>query len=79
VAFLIDQAQQVEGQLDELTEQAAPALREVHGVGVHTAATLLVTVGRNPQRIRSDADDASEFGALHAGAVATSRRTPAPN
>jgi transposase len=55
VAFLTEQAQQVEDQLDGLTEQAAPALRDVHGVGVHTAATLLVTVGDNPQRIRSEA------------------------
>jgi transposase len=55
VAFLTAQAQQVEEQLDELTEQAAPALRDVHGVGPHTAATLLVTVGDNPQRIHSEA------------------------
>jgi len=55
VAFLTKQAEQVEAQLDVLTEQAAPALRDVHGVGTHTAAALLVTVGDNPQRIRSEA------------------------
>ena len=45
VAFLTEQATEAQRQLDELTEQAAPALRDVHGVGIDTAATLLVTVG----------------------------------
>jgi transposase len=33
----------------------APRLLEVHGVGVDTAATLLVAAGDNPQRLRSEA------------------------
>ena len=38
---------------DRTAERAA--LLEIHGVGVDTAATLLVTVGDNPGRIRSEA------------------------
>ena len=33
----------------------APQLLELHGVGIHTAALLLVTAGDNPQRLRSEA------------------------
>lgn len=41
--------------LGPLVEQTAPGLLEVFGVGVDTAATLLVTVGDNAGRIRSEA------------------------
>ena len=41
--------------LGELVEKTAPQLLEIHGVGVDTAATLLVTAGDNPWRIRSEA------------------------
>jgi transposase len=41
--------------LGELVEKTAPQLLEIHGVGVDTAATLLVTAGDNPGRIRSEA------------------------
>jgi transposase len=45
--------------LDELLEvlvaSAAPELFALYGVGVHTAATLLVTAGDNPGRLRSEA------------------------
>ena len=39
----------------ELTEQAAPALVAVFGVGPETASTLLVTAGTNPNRLKSEA------------------------
>ena len=39
----------------ELVKDTAPQLLEIHGVGVDTAATLLVTAGDNPGRIRSEA------------------------
>ena len=39
----------------KLVKATAPSLLELHGVGVDTAATLLVTVGDNPERIRSEA------------------------
>jgi transposase len=38
-----------------LIEQTAPALLDVPGVGVDTAARLLITAGDNPQRLRSEA------------------------
>jgi transposase len=41
--------------LAELVEEAAPELLGLHGVGVDIAATLLVTAGDNPGRIRSEA------------------------
>ena len=41
--------------LAELVAATAPALLGVHGVGVDTAATLLVTAGDNPDRLRSEA------------------------
>ena len=45
--------------LDELLEvlvaSAAPELFALYGVGVHTAATLLVTAGDNPERLCSEA------------------------
>ena len=55
VLLLDEQARRTETELDVLTEQAAPALRDVHGVGIHTAAQLLITAGDNPDRIRSEA------------------------
>jgi transposase len=42
-------------QIDALTAAAAPALREVYGVGPDCAATLLAAVGDNPGRLRTDA------------------------
>ena len=41
--------------LAKLVEKTAPELLGVYGVGVDTAATLLVTAGDNPERIRSEA------------------------
>jgi transposase len=41
--------------LTELVEETAPELLGLYGVGVDTAATLLVTAGDNPGRIRSEA------------------------
>lgn len=50
-------------QLDNLTEQANPGLRGVHGVGPDTAAVLLAVAGDNPQRLTSDAAFAALCGA----------------
>jgi transposase len=41
-------------QIDHLSADACPALRQVYGVGPDTAATLLVALGDNPHRITSD-------------------------
>ena len=42
-------------ELDTLTTQANPGLRQVRGVGPDTAAALLVAAGDNPERVTSDA------------------------
>jgi transposase len=41
--------------LRELVAETAPALLACHGVGVDTAAILLVAAGDNPERIRNEA------------------------
>jgi transposase len=41
--------------LGELVAATAPSLLALHGVGVDTAATLLVAAGDNPERIRTEA------------------------
>jgi transposase len=38
-----------------LVTETAPTLLELHGVGLDTAASLLVTAGDNPDRLRSEA------------------------
>jgi transposase len=48
--------------LDELVEATAPALVARRGIGTHTAATLLVTAGDNPERLRSEASFAALAG-----------------
>jgi transposase len=49
-------------QLNRLTEQVAPALTAVAGVGPDTAAALLVATGQNTQRVPSDGALAHLFG-----------------
>lgn len=55
IGHLDDQAERAYQQLDLLTDRCAPALRDLHGVGVCVAAQLLVTIGDNPDRLHSDA------------------------
>ena len=55
IQLLDDQAHRTEAELDVLTDRAAPALRDLVGVGIHTAARLLVTAGDNPERLHSEA------------------------
>jgi transposase len=45
----------LDGHLLELTNACAPKLVEAHGIASGTAADLLILVGDNPERIRSDA------------------------
>jgi transposase len=49
-------------QLDRLVEATAPRLVARRGIGTHTAATLLVTAGDNPDRLRSEASFAALTG-----------------
>ena len=55
IQLLDEQAGRLETELDVLTDQAAPALRDLVGVGVHVAARLLVAAGDNPERLHSEA------------------------
>jgi transposase len=41
-------------ELERLVRRVAPDLLEIYGVGVHTAAILLVAAGDNPHRLRSE-------------------------
>jgi transposase len=45
----------VDAELDRLTAQAAPGLRQLCGVGPEIAGALLVAAGDNPGRLHSDA------------------------
>lgn len=53
---------QTTAMLRTLVEQTAPALLAAKGVGVVTAAQLLITVGDNPERIRNKAAFAALCG-----------------
>ena len=55
IELLDDQARRTEAELDVYTDQAAPALRDLIGVGVHVAARLLVAADDNPERIHTEA------------------------
>jgi transposase len=55
VLALEDELVHLDELLSELVSAAAPQLLAVHGVGVDTAAALLVTAGDNPERLRSEA------------------------
>jgi transposase len=48
--------------LETLVGRAAPSLLEIYGVGIHTAAILLVAAGDNPHRIRNEAAFANLCG-----------------
>lgn len=52
----------LEAELEQLTTQANPGLRQVPGVGPIVAATLLTTAGDNPQRMTSEAAFAALCG-----------------
>jgi transposase len=44
----------IDHMLSRLVAATAPSLLELHGVGVDSAATLLVTAGDNPDRLTSE-------------------------
>jgi transposase len=52
---LEEEAAVIDELLDELVTATAPQMLELFGVGLDTAATLLVTAGDNPERLRSEA------------------------
>lgn len=55
VAVLDHEKAELDELLAELVAKTAPELLALYGVGVDTAAALLVAVGDNPQRLRSEA------------------------
>jgi transposase len=52
---LTEELRGLDATLNRLTKTAAPRLLGRRGIGPHTAATLLITAGDNPDRLRSDA------------------------
>jgi len=55
VADLEDEIARLDAMITPLLEAAAPELLAVYGVGIDTAAALLVAAGDNPERLRSEA------------------------
>ncbi|MGB5186211.1 MAG: IS110 family transposase [Acidimicrobiia bacterium] len=51
---LDDEMRTIDDALTELIAETAPSLLACHGVGVVTAATLLVTAGDNPDRLHTE-------------------------
>ncbi len=74
-AALHDELRELDKQLTRLTKLAAPRLLERFGVGPQTAATLLVTAGDNPTRLRNEAALAALCGVspIEASSGKTSR------
>jgi transposase len=62
VLDLTTEADQTETALATLVHQIAPATVAQHGIGIHTAARLLITLGENPDRFRSEAAFAALCG-----------------
>ena len=60
--FLTDQLQRLDKQLNVLVAAAAPALIARHAIGTDTAGALLVALGDNPDRLRSESSFAHLCG-----------------
>ncbi len=59
---LSEEIAQLEEQIERLVAKAVPALASLRGVGTDTAASLLVAVGDNPERLKSEASFARLCG-----------------
>ena len=55
VQYLDSEISDIDARRTALVAEVAPELLNTHGVGPHTAATLLVCVGDNPERLTSEA------------------------
>jgi transposase len=55
VADLEDEITELDAMITPLLQATAPELLAVYGVGIDTAAALLVAAGDNPERLRSEA------------------------
>ena len=76
-------AQHLDRLIHELVRRTAPGLLDVHGVGTHTAAILLVAAGDNPHRLKSEAAFAHLCGVAplpaSSGKVIRNRLNPGGN
>jgi hypothetical protein len=62
--FALDaEVKDLDAHLAQLTQQLAPDLLQAYGMGAGTAAEMLILVGDNPERIRSEAALAKLCGA----------------
>jgi transposase len=52
---LSEEIAELEGQIARLVSETVPALTALRGVGIDTAASLLVAIGDNPERLKSEA------------------------
>jgi transposase len=62
ITFLDAQLKTAVTRLKRITEELAPNLIALHGVGPDTASTLLLTAGDNPERLRNERTVASLTG-----------------
>lgn len=56
------EAKELSAMIEQLVTRTAPQLLEQFGIGVDTAAEILIVVGDNPERIRSEAAFAKRAG-----------------
>jgi len=59
---LTQEINEISTELVKLTEEIAPTLVDIYGIGPDTAAALLITAGDNPDRLRSEAAFAALCG-----------------
>jgi transposase len=55
IEALTDEIEQLEIERNQIIDHAAPALLTVKGMGHHSAASLLIAAGDNPDRITTEA------------------------
>jgi transposase len=76
-------AERLDHELETLVRRTAPSLLEIYGVGIDTAAILLVAAGDNPHRLKSEAAFAHLCGvaplSASSGKVARHRLNPGGN
>lgn len=59
---LSEESAELDEQIARLVSEAVPALAALRGVGTDKAASLLVAVGDNPERLKSEASFARIYG-----------------
>lgn len=62
ILFLDASREQIKNRIDRITKDLAPDLLAIKGVGPDVAATLLMTAGDNPERLRNEASFAALCG-----------------